>query len=170
MIVAAVICDLDDTLVDTACLREKREARAWKAAVRDVGSTRLFTGIAPMMDGLRKRGLKIGVVTTSVSYYAEAVLAHHGLIYDTLVCYHDAPAKPSAAPCELAARWLEVPVARVIGLGDLEKDFLSYRAAGVRAVFAGWSGGAEDLDWDDHAETPSDFLDIIDMFTPGAPR
>jgi HAD superfamily hydrolase (TIGR01509 family) len=98
-----------------------------------------FDGITTAIAALRKRGLQIGIVTTSVSYYAEALCRHHKFQYDTLVCYHDAKPKPAPDSFLLALKRFQLDPSQAIGIGDDLPDSLALAAAGIRAFGAGWS-------------------------------
>lgn len=153
-----VVFDLDDTLVDTALLRALREARRWKEAVARLHETRLFDGIDELMRELGVRELPWAIVTTSVSYYANKVITHHGLEGGVCVAYHDAAPKPSPAPIALALKRMSLRREEVVGVGDAETDLRAYQAAGVRAVGAGWSPVLHSGSWDTVATKPIDLL------------
>lgn len=154
----AVVFDLDDTLIDTSLLRVYRDSRRWKDAVREVGRTTLFDGVRETIQALDNRHIPWAVVTTSVSFYANAVLSHHNLKAKVLVAYHDATPKPSPAPIHLALQRLGIEPDDVVGIGDNAADLNSYRAAGLVAVGAGWSPMITPLDWDAVLSSPRDLL------------
>lgn len=162
----AVLFDLDDTLVDTRELAQLRESRQWKQAVRQVAVTRLFAGIQATLAELDCRAIRWGVVTTSVSYYANAVLAHHGLDPAVVVAFHDATPKPSPASVTLALTRLSVRAECAIGIGDSEKDLSAYRSAGMLAVGAAWSATLAPVAWDVRIGTPSELLALLNARSP----
>ena len=157
---AAFLFDLDGTLVNTEALAVARQNRDFKGAVRRVKETNLYPGIMETLTAIRKQGAKIAVVTTSVSFYAEAVLKHHRLPYDTLVAYHDArPTKPAPGCYLLAMNRLGVSPAESIGIGDDEKDAIALRAAGVESIGAAWNPLYHAYaTWDALAQQPGDVL------------
>ncbi len=157
-----VVFDLDDTLIRTDMLRPLREARKWREAVQRASDTVLFDGVAQLLEGLAERGIAWGVVTTSVSYYATAVLAHHGITAPALVAFHDAPPKPSPAGIHLVSQRLGIDPTEAIGVGDAITDLQAYRAAGVRSVGALWSPAFAAGEWDDTAAEPLAILKILD--------
>lgn len=155
-----VVFDLDDTLVDTSAIRPLRNARRWKEAVRWLHETRLFVGIDAPIRGLSERGISRAVVPTAVSFYADQVIARHRLGPVPLVAYHDATPKPSPAPVVLALQRSSLQPSEVIGVGDAETDLIAYRAAGVRAVGAGWSPILHARPWDVVVARPLDVLGL----------
>ena len=158
MAIRGVVFDLDDTLVDTSALKPMRDARRWKDAVRNLSATMVFDGIRGLVVELDRRGIPWAVVTTSVSFYAGAVLKHHALGRHPLVAYHDAPAKPSPAPVLLALQKLGLKPDEVVGVGDAPTDQSAYVAAGVRSAGAAWSPAFVPGQWDVLLDCPEDLL------------
>lgn len=156
----AYLFDLDGTLVNTEALIEARKNRDWKGAARRVAETSVYPGVVETLAAIRAHGAKIAVVTTSVSFYAVAVLKHHQLPYDTLVAYHDAlPTKPHPRGYLLAMERLKVSPDQAVGIGDDEKDVLALRAAGVKSIGAAWNSLYHaHAEWDAIARTPVDVL------------
>ena len=76
-------------------MRALRKARDFKGAVAKKHDTELFPGVRELLEGIATRGIAVAVVTTSVSYYASAILKHHAIDYDALIAYHDARPKPA---------------------------------------------------------------------------
>lgn len=156
----AVIFDLDDTLVDTRALREFRESRSWREAVAQARKSSLFPGIADLLSRLATQRVSIAVVTTSVSYYAAAVLKHHAISPHVLIAYHDAPRKPRPDPVILALERLKLKASDVIGVGDSVVDCTAYRAAKVHSVGAVWSPVFSVSDWQTLAREPMHVADL----------
>lgn len=156
-----ILFDLDDTLVDTARLKDLRTAKRWREAVQRVAETAPFPGIPELIDALVAGCVPWAVITTSVSFYSSAVLRHHRFFPATLVSYHDAPAKPQPAGVVLAMSRLALGPNDVIGIGDSSTDLLAYRAAGVRAFGAGWSPVLAEDQWDGLLPTPADLLSLV---------
>lgn len=156
----ALILDLDDTLIDTACLAALRDDRAWRECVNRVGETICFEGFGDALGHLRGQGVAIGIVTASVSFYASAVLSNHNIAYDALVAYHDcSPRKPHPAPINLCLRKLGCSAEEAVALGDADSDAKAYRAAGVVALGAGWSPSIHsEADWTAVLDDPMDLL------------
>lgn len=161
MVVRAVVFDLDDTLIDTFALSAMRTSRRWKEAVSALHKTVAFPGVPELIRSLDLAGVPWAVVTTSVSFYANAVLAHHGLRPATLVAFHDAPAKPSPEPVAKALATLAVQPAEALAIGDSASDLAAYRAAGVRSVRAAWCVRSSPGDWDYHAAEPGQCSPLI---------
>jgi len=144
MIVRGILLDLDGTLVNTSALDALRDQKQWKRCVENLHQTTVFSGISEMLQTARHKGVGIGVVTSSVSYYAAAVLQYHGLPYDILVAYHDTSRrKPSPDPYITGAKKLGFSTDTIVGIGDSAEDALSLQAANIRAYGAGWSGSIQ---------------------------
>lgn len=165
----AVIFDLDDTLVDTSELLTLRKARRWSDCYRNLQKTHIYPGILEVIstlvdNGIPNNGIPIGIVTTSISDYAERVLKHHGIPYDALVAYHDCRGrqKPNPDPVLLCLNRLNCTPIGSLGIGDAANDAQAYVRAEITAWGAGWSSGLErNAEWDDIIETP---MPIVSFF------
>ncbi len=167
---SVVIWDLDDTLVDTSALRELRAKREWREAVRRRSETCLFDGVAALLRTLQKNEIRTAVVTTSVSYYAEAILEHHKITYDALVAYHDAPRKPSPEPVLLALKKLGAEPKHAAGIGESDSDRVAYRAAGTYSIGASWSPVFVVGAWDAEAVHPSVVIQLLELGAERRPK
>ena len=158
--IAGLIFDLDDTLVDTSLIAPLRQKKAWRACVSSLHKTTLYPDVAEFIERARNEKVAIGIVTASVSFYAEAVLRHHGIRYDALVAYHDTQQhKPHPEPALLCLEKMGLEAVSVLGIGDSKIDQISYARAGLISVGAGWSSALDfDADWDHVAKLPSSIL------------
>ncbi|MEO7245884.1 MAG: HAD-IA family hydrolase [Rubrivivax sp.] len=119
-------------------LRDAFLARYTERLLQD---TRVFDGIAAVLDALAARGLPWAVVTNKATRFAEPLLGGLGLLpaCAVLVCGDTTPhAKPHPAPLLEAARRLAVAPARCVYVGDDLRDVQAGRAAGMGVLVAGW--------------------------------
>ena len=103
--------------------------------------TRLFDGIAEVLDALERRGLEAGVVTNKPAAYSEPLLdalALRARLRCVVSGDSAARAKPHPDPLELAAREAGVPGARCVYVGDARDDVRAARAAGMPVAVAAW--------------------------------
>lgn len=158
----AVLFDLDGTLIESTAAEPYRRQRKWRDAVRALGRCSVFDGIVSTCAQLRRDGRRIAVVTSSVSFYAEAALNRFGIEHDAIVAWHDtARHKPAPDPYVDALRRLGVADPRdAIGVGDLSEDVLALEAAGVRSIGAAWSPTCCDAGWNTRALRPRDILTL----------
>lgn len=159
--VPVLVADLDDTLVDTSRIKHHRERRDWAAAKANLAETAGFPGVSSFIDQLRSEGVRVGILTTSVSNYAAAVCSYHKIRYDALVAYHDCrpKIKPDPYGVELCLKKLDGDKELALGLGDRCIDARSYRASSILAWGAGWSHFIDgDADWDFIAFEPMQIL------------
>ena len=159
---SAYLFDLDGTLMDTAGIASARQKRQWKECIRRLGETSLYPGVADTLAAIRRQGGKIGVVTTSVSYYAENALRHHGIFYDTLVAYHDVRTTKPAPDCyRLALTRLGISSQDAIGIGDDAVDAVSLHSAGIKSVAAAWNSDYHShAEWDAVAQHPNQVITL----------
>jgi phosphoglycolate phosphatase len=93
--------------------------------------------LRPLLDGLRDRGLRLGVATNDSETPARQHLAAHGLTdcFD-FIAGHDSGhgAKPGPGMCLAFAATCGLDPARVAMVGDSRHDLEAGRAAGMRTV------------------------------------
>lgn len=159
-----VVFDLDDTLVDTRATHPYRERREWRKAVAAIDRTRIFDGVSEVLAVLAQREVPWAIVTTSVSFYAEAVRDHYGLRPSHLVAFHDVSPniKPHPKGVLLAVEALALPASDVLGVGNATTDQLAYQRAGVLALAAAWSPALEPGEWDGELADPAGLVDFLD--------
>jgi 2-phosphoglycolate phosphatase len=103
--------------------------------------TRLFEGMAELLDGLDARGIAWGVVSNKVERYVRPILADLGVLHrsvSTVGGDTTAHAKPHPEPLLHAARLARVDPLRCVYIGDDERDIEAGRAAGMVTVAAGY--------------------------------
>lgn len=162
-----LLFDLDGTVIDTSAVDSLRESRKWKECVSKFPSTHAYKGIHELFSTLGSKGISLGIVTSSVSYYASKLLNYHGLKYDILIAYHDvANHKPHPEPYVKAVNALKLDPINVLGIGDKLEDYHSLSKANIRAIGAAWNSRLESPDtWDNLCMSP---IDLLDFFS-GAP-
>ena len=101
--------------------------------------TRLFPGVAELLEELGKRGLRWGVVTNKSTRFTEEILVHLELKPDCVACGDTTPhLKPHPAPLLHAAEQLGLAPGRCAYLGDDLRDMKAARAAGMRPIAVEW--------------------------------
>lgn len=111
-------------------------------------ATRLFEGIAELLDSLDARGITWGVVTNKTSRYTLPVMDKLGLVRRaTCIVSGDSSPRPKPAPDPLllASAIAGADPARSLYIGDDIRDMQAARAAGMGAVVAGWGYLGDDL-------------------------
>jgi phosphoglycolate phosphatase len=134
-----------------------------------VRNTRLFEGVAQLLQALEQQGLPWGVVTNKLARFTAPLMEALGLAQRAgCVVSGDtcARAKPHPDPLLEAARRLGSPAAACMYIGDDERDVQAGRAAGMRSVVAlyGYLGeNATPHHWEAHAtiEQPLDLLQML---------
>lgn len=104
-------------------------------------ATRLFEGIAELLDSLDAQGVKWGVVTNKTSRYTLPVMEALGLVRRA-VCIVSGDSslrpKPAPDPLLLACTIAGAEPAHCLYVGDDLRDMQAARAAGMKAVAAAW--------------------------------
>ncbi|MBC7133849.1 MAG: HAD family hydrolase [Roseovarius sp.] len=93
--------------------------------------------LAPCLDGLRARGLRLGVMTNDTEFGARAHLAAAGVLerFDFVAGFDSGHgAKPAPAPLLAFAAAVGVAPARVVMVGDSTHDLIAGRRAGMACV------------------------------------
>jgi 2-phosphoglycolate phosphatase len=134
-----------------------------------VQRTRLFPGMAGVLDHIERRGMRWGVVTNKPGWLTEPLIAGLGLAAraaavvsgDTL-----AQRKPDPAPMLLACRQAGCAAAECLYVGDAARDVEAGRNAGMRtlvALFGYIDAQDEPTAWgaDGMVESPQEILDWL---------
>jgi HAD superfamily hydrolase (TIGR01549 family) len=160
----AILCDLDGTILDTSTIQEARDRRRWKECVLSRESTSVYGNLDQVFSELRDLGCPIVIVTSSVSYYAENLLAHHKVHYDFLVAWHDTEShKPHPEPYLKALRLLSTSPEKAVGIGDKLEDAQALKACNVRSLAAGWNSDYEKGPlWDYVLKQPEEILRLLE--------
>jgi phosphoglycolate phosphatase-like HAD superfamily hydrolase len=146
MRIDAIVFDLDDTLLDTSALRMARSQSDWvtvKAQLDQVHPFSTRTGgvsVESVPARLRASGLKVGIVTHSPRWYAEALLRRFNIPVDAMITGSDAyPPKPDPTSLQQIASELGAEVTRSAYVGDEGTDVAAATAAGAVSIGACWS-------------------------------
>ncbi len=104
--------------------------------------TRLFPGIAALLDELLADGWRLAVCTNKPAVPARAVLAHFGVAEKfRAVGGGDSFPTRKPDPAHLLATMGLAGGGRAVMVGDHANDMLAARGAGIPAIFAGWGYG-----------------------------
>ncbi|MCC5984023.1 MAG: HAD family hydrolase [Rhodobacteraceae bacterium] len=149
--------------LDEVCALLLPHLQGWSAgrlrdhAVARASAARMVPPVplAPLLEGLRARGLALGVATNDAEAAARAQLAQAGIAAQfDLILGCDSGPEPKPAPDMLLhfADRLGLMPARVAMVGDSTHDLLAGRAAGMVtvAVLTGIAGRAELAPYADH--------------------
>jgi N-acetyl-D-muramate 6-phosphate phosphatase len=130
--------------------------------------TRLFDGVAALLDALDRAKLAWGIVTNKATRYTQPIVQQMGLDRRTpcIVSGDTTPhAKPHPAPLLHAASLLGIAPNDCWYVGDDARDIEAARAAGMTSVVADWGylGGSDPKTWnaDLHAASPDALLTLI---------
>jgi putative hydrolase of the HAD superfamily len=107
----------------------------------------LYEDTAPVLDELRRAGMKIGLLTNS-SRDVHAFARHHGLEVDAAVgSFHHGKTKPHASIFRAVLELLDVEPADAVMVGDtVEDDIEGARALGMHAILVDRLGRHTDFE------------------------
>ena len=133
--------------------------------------TRVFDGVAALIDALHVRGLRWGVVTNKAARFTDPLTRAMPLFGSAgVIVSGDTTqrAKPHPDPLWEAARRLAIDPAHCIYVGDDERDIVAGRAAGMGTVAAtyGYLGTTADATlWRADAEiaSPLELLQFLEV-------
>ena len=102
----------------------------------------LFPGMKELLAELKKRGYKVGMVTSRLRRTTEEGLQKYGVFdyFDTVITADDTDKhKPDPAPINIALKNLGSVPEKSIMLGDTMFDILCAKNAGVKSVLVSWA-------------------------------
>jgi N-acetyl-D-muramate 6-phosphate phosphatase len=113
--------------------------------------SRLFDGIAELLQAIHTKGIPWGVVTNKATRFTQPLIPLLGLEQAQCVISGDTTphSKPHPAPLLEAARQLRVAPKDCCYVGDDLRDIQAAQAAGMFSIAAGWGycGRAEPQSW-----------------------
>ena len=131
-------------------------------------TTRLVPGVAELLEELRRRELRWGVVTNKSTRFTERIITHLDLKPDCVACGDTTPhLKPHPASLLHAAEQLKLPPGTCCYLGYDLRDMQAARAAGMRPIAVEWgyhhpdNGGPGTWEADAVIARPLDMLKLL---------
>ncbi|MBI5828600.1 MAG: HAD family hydrolase [Chloroflexi bacterium] len=129
--------------------RQRVEAVLHRFEEDAAANAELQTGARDLLDALRVRGIKLGLLTRNSRKSVATVLEKFGLAFDATLTRDDAAHKPSPEPVlRLAREWGLAP-AELLMVGDYIHDIRSGRSAGSKTALLvndrapEWAGEAD---------------------------
>lgn len=108
-------------------------------AERVCEETRLFPGIADLLQALRARDIRWGIVTNKATRFTERIIRELNLTPDCVACGDTTPhLKPHPASLLHAAAQLQLAPGTCCYLGDDLRDMKAAHAAGMRPIAVEW--------------------------------
>ena len=127
-----------------------------------------YDGMREALQGLRDRGLTLGLVTSKVEWAARLAYDRYGLgEFLSVLVFHDDTArhKPDPQPLLFAASKAGLDPARAAYVGDSVHDMAAGQAAGMKTIGALWGpsepGDLERSGADVLAARPIDLLTLV---------
>ena len=145
----------------------------YRRADARLGPAQVFRGVPTLVRTLRRRGVRLGVVSCKRRALVEAELEGIGLhpYFDVIIGYEDvSPPKPAPDPLLRAIDHLGLIRASTIYVGDSVVDMQTGLAARVRTVLAAW-GHSADMNGEFaryrlRALRPRELLALVDSLGP----
>ena len=133
----------------------------------------LFPGFQDILEDLKKRGFKIGIVTNKPRIFTDLILSHLGIdsMFDIVLCPDDGfKPKPDNHMFLEVFDKLNVGRSQVIYVGDGERDIIAANASNIISVFASYgyidpSENTEIWGYDLLINSTDDLKKLIDIFS-----
>ncbi|MBU0705576.1 MAG: HAD-IA family hydrolase [Chloroflexi bacterium] len=125
-----------------AAFRREAEAAILAIEMGAASSAEIHPGVPELLEKLRERGIKIGIVTRNCRAAVEHILGKNTLVYDALLTRDDVEAvKPDPEHLLAALRLLGIEPRHALMVGDHPMDVRAGRAVGAKtvAVLTGYS-------------------------------
>lgn len=126
---------------------------------------RLFDGIVPVLEELRKRNIVCGIVTSRnrTEVANDVTLSAVMKYFDYVICAEDTEKhKPNAEPVNMLLDRAGVNASDVIYLGDTVYDYMCAKNAGVKFALASWGARPDENIKEDYTlEKPEDLLLLV---------
>lgn len=133
-----IIFDLDQTLVDSK-IAEPYRGRNWRKANELIPSFTLYNEMQSVFNFIKENGIKVAIVSTSVSYYVNQVLLYFSIPYNTIIAFHDVSCiKPNPEGFIKACTNLKLKPEDVISFGDRVIDIQASKSAKVESTACLW--------------------------------
>lgn len=144
--IKGVIFDLDQTLIDTSIAEIHRKRCEWQAVYSLIQRFQFYDGIKEVLSKIQKDGIRICIVTTSQSKYAQLVVNHHKIPQEFVIDYSStARRKPYPDPMFKALEKFSLTNKEVISFGDRAIDIESSNLAGIYSVACMWGTSEREL-------------------------
>ncbi|MEA2054041.1 MAG: HAD family hydrolase [Candidatus Thermoplasmatota archaeon] len=131
-------CGEKDVLEYISKFDEKRKEKAYKILDEYEKSIQedciLNDGFLEVMDFLMENNIKTGIATRSSKKHAQIVMGKLNIPIKNIVGRKDAAPKPSGEPLILLSKMFDVPLNKMLFVGDFLWDMLAGRNAGVKTV------------------------------------
>ena len=158
----------DSLKEDEQLLNKAHELFSGYYAVHYADNSRVYDGIQPVLDELRGRGVKLGVLTNKPDRFAKTIiekLVPKGTFDIVLGSRDGVPKKPDPAAENEIIDALGADKSRVFHLGDSDVDVFTAKNAGVRSIGCSWGFRSRqslvDAGADFIADRPWDICEIL---------
>ncbi len=159
-----IIFDLDQTLVDSSPLEIMRSKRDWNRVMENIHKVVLYSDIKELIEYLRQKGYILAIVTSLPSMICDLYVKEFSLDIEIRICYHDTQYhKPDPEPVLLAIKKMRINPRLSYGVGNDLSDILAYNSAGIKSIFAKWSGFTTPEESFYIANNPLDVKNIIEQ-------
>ncbi len=121
---------------------------------------------AQLLDYLKEKGIRKGIVTRNSRRSVEIFQARHRFDFEVIITREDAPPKPSGEPLRLALERLGLGREEALFVGDYHFDMLTGKEAGVKTVLL---KKEKEVDWesDYRVEYLAEIIPIIEGYHRG---
>jgi len=128
-----LVVDFLTTLAPSRRAEVEREFAGLEA--RGASQSELRPGIRSLLEGLRRGGVRLAMVTNNRRASAVTVLTRHALTFDAVLTREDAAPKPAPEMIVRALSILDVEPQAAVLVGDALVDVIAARSAGLKRIY-----------------------------------
>ena len=138
--IALLLFDFDQVLVDTERYRHIRESRRWDQYWRLISELDPCKGIGQLIHSTQTLGYSMAIVTQSPGFVPKSFAKKQNWPIKNIVGWHDYKRrKPDPYCLQVAMQRSMAKPGDSFHIGDLPSDTEASRRAGVKSIGAGWA-------------------------------
>ena len=157
--IALLLFDFDQVLVDTEPFRHLRESRKWDQYRRQVSELDPCKGIDQLIRSTQTLGYSVAIVTQSPGFVPKLFAKKQNWPIENIVGWHDFKRPKPDPHCLLVAMQRgNAKPSNSYHIGDLPSDTEASKRAGVKSIGAGWAAMDKDAL---HRSKPDYYFDTV---------
>lgn len=102
--------------------------------------SQLYTGVTPLLKNLQKGGIKMAVLSNKAHDLTQKCVAHYlaDIHFETVIGQSEKHKKPDPSGVFALVKQFELPIEKIVFVGDTEVDLITAANAGMSSVAVTW--------------------------------